>query len=71
MNVWGAIGAYYYLRIVYLMYFGEEPQEGLVCRSSAVLTGVLMLSSLTMMVGIINLFGIEGAAEAAAATLVR
>ena len=66
-----AIGAYYYLRIVYLMYFGEEPQEGLVCRSSAVLTGVLMLSSLTMMVGIINLFGIEGAAEAAAATLVR
>lgn len=66
-----AIGAYYYLRIVYLMYFGEEPQEALVCRPSLVLSGVLMVSSLAMIVGMVNLFGIEGAAEAAAATLVR
>ena len=66
-----AIGAYYYLRIVYLMYFGEEPQEALVCQSSSVLSGVLIVSSFAMIVGMVNLFGIEGAAEAAAATLVR
>lgn len=66
-----AIGAYYYLRIVYLMYFGEEPQEALVCQSSPVLSGVLIVSSFAMIVGMVNLFGIEGAAEAAAATLVR
>jgi NADH-quinone oxidoreductase subunit N len=66
-----AIGAYYYLRIVYLLYFGEEPQEALVCRPSPVLSGMLMVSSLAMILGIVSLFGIEGAAEAAAATLVR
>ena len=66
-----AIGAYYYLRIVYLMYFGEEPQEPLAFHSSPVLSGVLMLTSLIMIIGTINLFGIEGAAEAAAITLVR
>jgi len=66
-----AIGAYYYLRIVYLMYFGEEPQEPLAFHSSPVLSGVLMLTSLIMIMGAINLFGIEGAAEAAAITLVR
>jgi NADH-quinone oxidoreductase subunit N len=66
-----AIGAYYYLRIVYLMYFGEEPQDALDRQQSPVLSGMLMVSSLAMIVGMINLFGIEGAAEAAAATLVR
>ena len=66
-----AIGAYYYLRIVYLLYFGEEPQEALVCRPSPVLSGMLMVSSLAMILGMVSLFGIEGAAEAAAATLVR
>lgn len=66
-----AIGAYYYLRIVYLMYFGEDPQDALDRRQAPVLSGILMVSSLAMIVGMINLFGIEGAAEAAAATLVR
>ena len=66
-----AIGAYYYLRIVYLIYFGEEPQEALVCRPSVVLSGVLTVSSVAMIFGMINLLGLEGAAEAAAATLVR
>ena len=66
-----AIGAYYYLRIVYLLYFGEAPQEALVCRPSPVLSGMLMVSSLAMILGMVSLFGIEGAAEAAAATLVR
>jgi len=66
-----AIGAYYYLRIVYLIYFGEEPQEALVCRPSVVLSGVLTVSSVAMILGMINLLGLEGAAEAAAATLVR
>ncbi len=66
-----AIGAYYYLRIVYLMYFGKEPQEALAFRSNPALSGVLVLTSVSMIVGIANLFGIEGAAEAAAITLVR
>ena len=41
------------------------------CRPSPVLSGMLMVSSLAMILGMVSLFGIEGAAEAAAATLVR
>ncbi len=66
-----AIGAYYYLRIVYLMYFGAEPQDALDRRNEPVLTGVLTVSAVAMVLGILSLVGIEGAAEAAAATLVR
>ena len=65
------IGAYYYLRIVYLMYFGTEPQDTLDRRNSPILTGVLTISALAMVFGVISLVGIEGAAEAAAATLVK
>ncbi len=66
-----AIGAYYYLRIVYLMYFGAEPQDALDRRNEPVLTGVLTVSAVAMVFGVLSLVGIEGAAEAAAATLVR
>ena len=66
-----AIGAYYYLRIVYLMYFGEESDKNLDHGGSALLSGVLMVSSCAMVIGVVSLFGLEGAAEAAAATLVR
>ena len=66
-----AIGAYYYLRIVYLMYFGQEPQDALDRRSAPILGSVMGLSALIMVVGVVSLFGIEGAAEAAANTLVR
>ncbi|WP_099823779.1 NADH-quinone oxidoreductase subunit NuoN [Oceaniglobus indicus] len=65
-----AIGAYYYLRIVFLMYFGKD-DEGLDAGGSRVLWGMLMVSAAAMVVGVVSLFGIEGAAAAAAATLVN
>ena len=64
------IGAFYYLRIVYYMYFGEEGEE-LDTHSSPVLWGFLMVSAAVMVLGIVNMFGVEGAAAAAAATLVN
>jgi NADH-quinone oxidoreductase subunit N len=64
------IGAFYYLRIVYYMYFGEEGEE-LESNSSPVLWGFLMASAAVMVLGIVNMFGVEGAAAAAAATLVN
>ncbi|KUF09069.1 NADH-quinone oxidoreductase subunit NuoN [Pseudoponticoccus marisrubri] len=65
------IGAFYYLRIVYYMYFGEERTEALDPGRSPVLSGFLMASAIVMVLGVINLFGIESAAQAAAATLVN
>lgn len=65
------IGAFYYLRIVFYMYFGEERDEVLDTGRSPVLWGFLMVSALMMVVGVVNLFGIEGVAAAAAATLVQ
>ncbi len=51
------IGAYYYLRLVYLMYFGQEgtpldidvPRIGLL---------ILVIAAAAMLVGVVNLFGI-------------
>ena len=65
------IGAFYYLRIVFYMYFGEETDRGLDGGKSPVLWAFLMASAVIMVVGVVNLFGIEGAAAAAAATLVN
>ena len=65
------IGAFYYIRIVFYMYFGNEQEDNLDQTSAPVLQTVLVVSALIMVVGIANLFGIEGAAEAAALTLVR
>ncbi|MGB3244991.1 MAG: NADH-quinone oxidoreductase subunit NuoN [Sulfitobacter sp.] len=65
------IGAYYYLRIVFYMYFGEEQSESLDTGGSTILAGFLMASALIMVLGIANMFGVEGAAAAAAATLVN
>jgi NADH-quinone oxidoreductase subunit N len=64
------ISAYYYIRIVYFMYFGEE-REPLDAGRSPVLWVVLMGSALIMIVGVINMFGLEPMAAAAAATLVN
>jgi NADH-quinone oxidoreductase subunit N len=64
------IGAFYYLRIVYYMYFGEEG-ESLDKSRSPVLWGFLMASAAIMLVGAVNLFGIEGMANVAAAALVN
>ncbi len=65
------IGAFYYLRIVFFMYFGEETQDTLETGNSTVLYGVLMASAVVMVAGVINLFGIEGVAQAAALALVN
>jgi NADH-quinone oxidoreductase subunit N len=64
------IGAFYYIRIVYYMYFGEE-REALDPVRNRVLWLFLMGSAAAMVFGIVNLFGIEGLAAAAAQTLVR
>ncbi|NRB02677.1 MAG: NADH-quinone oxidoreductase subunit NuoN [Rhodobacteraceae bacterium] len=65
------IGAYYYLRIVYYMYFGDTDGDRLDDSRSRVLSGVLMASAVVMVIGIANMFGIEGAAASAAAELVQ
>ena len=65
------IGAYYYLRIVFYMYFGESSEEGLNGGKSPVLWVMLMGSAAAMVLGIVNMFGVEGAAAAAALTLVN
>ena len=64
------IGAFYYLRIVYYMYFGAE-RGGLDARMSPAQWLVLMGSAFVMIFGVINLFGVEGAAFAAAGALVN
>ncbi len=64
------IGAFYYLRIVYFMYFGEE-NEGVEVNMSPAAWAGLMVSAVVVLVGFINFFGIEGAAQAAAAALVK
>jgi NADH-quinone oxidoreductase subunit N len=64
------IGAYYYLRIVYLMYFGE-PSEPLDGRMPALHWALLGVSAFVMVAGVVNLFGVEALAASAAATLVH
>ena len=64
------IGAFYYLRIVYYMYFGEEG-DGVESRMAPIGWTMLMASALIMVVGVFNLFGIEPLAAAAAGSLVN
>lgn len=64
------IGAFYYLRIVFYMYFGAEG-DGIDARMGTVQWVALMGSALIMVFGVVNLFGIEGIAQVAAETLVR
>jgi len=64
------IGAFYYLRIVFYMYFGKDGAE-LDSPMSAVQWAMLMGSAAVMILGVINLFGVEGAAMAAAGALVN
>jgi NADH-quinone oxidoreductase subunit N len=64
------IGAFYYLRIVYYMYFGKEGAV-LTTRMTPSQWLMLVASAAVMVLGVINLFGIEGAATAAADVLVR
>jgi NADH-quinone oxidoreductase subunit N len=64
------IGAYYYLRIVFFMYFGKEvdPVES---RMAPVQWGLLVGVAAVMLLGVVNLFGIEPVAAVAAEALVR
>ncbi len=67
------IGAFYYIRIVYLMYFGEA-REGLDGRMGLATYAGLIAMALVIGLGWvpgINLFGIEGSAELAATMLTR
>ncbi len=64
------IGAFYYLRIVFYMYFGSETEPAQ-SRMSPVQWVVLMGVAAIMLLGVINLFGIEPAAAVAAEALVR
>jgi NADH-quinone oxidoreductase subunit N len=64
------INAFYYLRIVFYMYFGEEG-EGVETSGSPILWGFLVVSAAIMVLGVVNLFGVEAMAAAAAASLVR
>jgi NADH-quinone oxidoreductase subunit N len=64
------IGAFYYLRIVFYMYFGEEGST-LETGRSPVQWVFLMGAAAVMVLGIVNMFGIEAMAQAAAATLVQ
>jgi NADH-quinone oxidoreductase subunit N len=64
------IGAFYYLRIVYYMYFGEEIEPLDTVRAPVQAT-LLVASAAIMVLGVINLFGIEGAAALAANALVK
>ncbi|MFQ6549056.1 NADH-quinone oxidoreductase subunit NuoN [Aestuariibius sp. 2305UL40-4] len=64
------IGAFYYLRIVYYMYFGEE-RDALDRGTPPVLWGFLVASAAVMVFGVINFFGIDPLALAAAESLVN
>ncbi|WP_135450671.1 MULTISPECIES: NADH-quinone oxidoreductase subunit NuoN [Tabrizicola] len=64
------IGAFYYLRLVYYMYFGAE-QDPVDSRMAPVQWAMLVAVAAIMLLGVINLFGIEGPAALAAEALVR
>ncbi|MES2845268.1 MAG: NADH-quinone oxidoreductase subunit NuoN [Pseudomonadota bacterium] len=64
------IGAFYYLRIVFYMYFGKET-DVLDSRMAPAQWAMLMAVSLAMVLGIVNLFGIDPIAAVAAEALVR
>ena len=63
------IGAFYYLRIVFYMYFGAEIEGG-DSKMAPVQWVALVAASAIMLLGIINFFGLEPAAIAAAQSLV-
>ncbi|MDN5787721.1 NADH-quinone oxidoreductase subunit NuoN [Pseudorhodobacter sp.] len=64
------IGAFFYMRIIYFMYFAAE-EDGIDARIGTVQGIALMGSAFIMVFGIVNLFGVESIALMAAETLVR
>ncbi|MEL6523825.1 MAG: NADH-quinone oxidoreductase subunit N, partial [Pseudomonadota bacterium] len=65
------IGAFYYLRIVFFMYFGDPEARGLDVTAAPVQNVFLIAAAAAMVLGIINLFGVEGLAASAATALVN
>jgi len=65
------IGAFYYLRIVFFMYFGDEAKAGLTGGGNPVLWTMLVGSAAVMLIGMVTFFGVDGLAMAAAQTLVN
>ncbi len=63
------IGAFYYIRIVYFMYFGSA-EDAADTHGGPVQWGLLMAVAAILVLGVINLFGVPSAALAAAETLV-
>ncbi len=64
------IAAFYYLRIIYIMYFGEET-EVLDGKMPLLHMVFLAASAGAMVFGIVNMFGVEGMALAAATSLLN
>ena len=64
------IGAFYYLRIVFYMYFGAETEE-VETNRSPVLLAFFTAGAAVMLIGVVTTFGVEGAAASAAAMLVH
>lgn len=65
-----AIGAYYYLRIVFLMYFGTAPQQSLRADAPKVLQLCVYGSAIIMLAGVVTVFGLDDTALHAAEQLV-
>ena len=65
------IGAFYYIRIVYLMYFGEASEPLGRADADAALGAARGLRRSRWWSGVVNLFGVETLAASAAATLVQ
>ncbi|MEM9247235.1 MAG: proton-conducting transporter membrane subunit, partial [Pseudomonadota bacterium] len=65
------IGAFYYLRIVYFMYFGSADAERIDGQMGPVQWGFLMASAALTLLGVVNLFGVDTLAAQAAASLVN
>lgn len=64
------IGAFYYIRIVFFMYFGKEQEPA--DSNMAPVQWVLMVAvAATMILGVVNLFGLEPVAALAAEALLR
>ncbi|MDB6181346.1 NADH-quinone oxidoreductase subunit NuoN [Paracoccus fistulariae] len=63
------IGAFYYLRIVYYMFFGAE-SEGVESRMSPVQFVALMAAAAILLLGAFGMFGLDEAAATAAEKLV-
>ncbi|RJL14507.1 NADH-quinone oxidoreductase subunit NuoN [Paracoccus siganidrum] len=63
------IGAFYYLRIVYYMYFGAD-SEGVDSRMGPVQLVALLVPAAVLLLGAISMMGVEEAAATAAQSLV-